>query len=721
VDEVIRVQDHWYVLAGSSRADDRARVLKHGETFGVFDRQGDIHHVGAQAQGLYHEGTRFLSRLELFVQDQRPILLNSAVTESNTLLSVDLTNPDLFAEGERAIPCDTVHIFRAKLLWEGVHYERVRLVNYGDRAYDLTVSFCFDADYADVFEVRGTRRARRGTLLPARRLKRGLLLGYRGLDRVTRRTRIEVSETPQRIADKQVYMGLHLVPRAPCDIHFTVACERDEEAPQALSYTRAWARSERAVRETREAVADVFTSNEQFNDWLNRSAADLHMLVTHTDTGAYPYAGVPWFSTPFGRDGIITALECLWRDPGLARGVLHLLAATQADAENAEQDAEPGKILHEARKGEMPELGEVPFLRYYGSVDATPLFVVLAGAYYQRTGDRPFLEAIWPNVERALAWMDQYGDGDGDGFVEYHRRSASGLVQQGWKDSDDSVFHADGALVEGPVALCEVQGYVYAAKQAAAELYRLFGETARAEALADAAQALKTQFNQRFWCEDIGTYALALDGRKQPCRVPSSNAGHCLFTGIADEEHARRVAESLTAPGSFSGWGIRTIAQGAARYNPMSYHNGSIWPHDNALIAQGFAAYGFKDKAVQVLTALFNASLFMDLNRLPELFCGFERLPGQGPTLYPVACSPQAWASGAVFYLLQACLGLSFAPEKPQLRFYHPQLPDYLHQIEIRNLRVGSGVVDLAFRRHPRDVGVNVLRKEGDVEIGVWV
>jgi len=717
--DIIEVEGKWYVLATSSRADDRSRVLKHGDTFSVYDRHGDAHHAGLAEQGLYHHGTRHLSVYTLTLEGMPPMLLNSTVSRDNNVLAVALTVPDVYRGGHLAIARGTAHVSRQAFLLEAVHYERLRCENYGPRPTRLTLELTFGADFADIFEVRGVRRERRGRLLAPELGPAGLTLAYIGLDGVRRSTRIAFSRRPAiEPASGLCRFALDLPPHGAETLELTVACIQDGEAA-VLDHGAAWRRIAQATAAAEEGAASVHSSNEQFNDWLNRSSADLRMLVTQTPHGPYPYAGVPWFSTVFGRDGIITAMQRLWLDPALARGVLAFLAEHQAQVLDATRDAEPGKILHEMRSGEMAAMSEVPFGRYYGTVDATPLFVLLAGRYYERTGDRPFIESIWPCIERALAWIEQFGDSDGDGFVEYQRNAEAGLVNQGWKDSDDSVFHHDGMPAAGPIALCEVQGYVYEAWLAAARLARLLGEAARARAHARDADELKARFNAAFWCEERAAFALALDGGKRPCAVVASNMGHALFTGVAESRYARRAAQTLMSPAMFAGWGVRTLAAGEARYNPMSYHNGSIWPHDNAIVASGLARYGFREEAARILTGLFDASLFMDLHRLPELMCGFERLPDQGPTSYPVACSPQAWASGAVFQLLESCLGLRFTRDKPQLRLHYPVLPAWLQSVEIRNLAVGAGSIDLELRRHERNVSVNVLRKDGGIDVAV--
>ena len=716
--QTLEAQALFPILATEPRADEQTRVLKHGESFAVFDRYGAIAPAGLGELGLYHEGTRFLSRLEVFLEERRPLLLSSTVRQDSALI-VDLTNPDFVDGKEVILPRETLHLFALSFLWEGAAYVRWRVRNYGLAPVDLRLGLVFAADYADIFEVRGMKRPRRGRPLPPSVGRDTVVLGYQGLDGVTRRTRLSFSEPPAELIESYALFRRRIGAHEEETFQLTVSFETGERKPRLFLFDDSLARSEERLRSQEECCAVVSTSNARFDEWVHRSAADLRMMLTETPHGLYPYAGIPWFSTVFGRDGIFTALEMLWMDPAPARGVLSFLAATQADALDPEKDAEPGKILHELRGGEMAALGEVPFGCYYGTVDATPLFIVLAGAYYERTGDLELIRSIWPNIERALAWIDEYGDQDGDGFVEYVRRSQTGLTTQGWKDSVDSVFHADGQLAEPPVALCEVQGYVWAARRHAAALARRLGRESVAEEQERKARELRERFEEQFWCEEIATYALALDGAKRPCRVITSNPGHCLFAGIASPGRARKVAASLMSATSFSGWGIRTLDASEKRYNPMSYHNGSIWPHDNAVIAHGMARYGLKDAAARVLTGLFDTSLHMDLQRMPELFCGFHRRPHEGPTRYPVACSPQAWAAGSVFLILQACLGLEIDATRRQIRFSHPELPPWLDRVELRDLRLGDAAVDLQIRRYPRDVAVSVSEKEGEVEVVV--
>src|SRR5213082_2752266 len=720
--EVLRIRNEFYIRSSSARVDVRTRVLKQGDMFAVFDRFGDVETFGTGELGLYYQDTRFLSRLTLKLGKDRPLLLSSTVREDNAVLAVDATNPDAWRDSEIVIPRGTVHVFRSKIIWQRTCHERLRVHNYGRAAVDISFAIEFDADFADIFELRGMNRERRGRRLETQVTKRGLVLAYEGLDNRFRRTRIVFDPAPTRLNESVATFQIRVESGKDASYRCAIACEVDGDSPAEIQpcYEKVVEEAATALEGLRAREPQIFTGNEQFNDWLNRSLADLHMMRTETPYGPYPYAGVPWFSTVFGRDGIITALQGLWFDPSVARGVLAYLAANQADAEKPGQDAQPGKVLHEMRDDEMAVLGEVPFRRYYGSIDATPLFVMLAGAYYKRTGDRAFVESIWSNVQRALQWIDHYGDADGDGFVEYSRRSKHGLIHQGWKDSQDSVFHSDGTLAEAPIALCEVQSYVYAAKLAASDLALLLGDSTAAQELKKQAESLRHRFEEIFWCEELSTYALALDGSKRPCRVRTSNAGHCLFAGIATEDHAQRVASTLTDETFLSGWGIRTVASSEARYNPMSYHNGSIWPHDNSLIAAGFARYGFKGSAAIILAGMMDASIFFDLHRLPELFCGFPRRPGEAPTLYPVACAPQSWASAAVFLLLEACLGLSVSASERRLTFSKPVLPRFLQQVTIRGLKVADGRADLLLTRHDAgDVGVNVLRREGALDVVV--
>jgi glycogen debranching enzyme len=710
----------FYIPATSSLAERRPRTLKHNDTFALFDHYGDILSGPGSPEGIFHKDTRALSRLTLAIEGRRPLLLSSTVQNNNAVLDVDLTNPDVFA-GERLIlPKDTLHIARAKFLWQACCHELLSLRNFGAERREFHLSLEFGVDFADLFEVRGFRRQRRGRI--DARVIDGCTVEfvYAALDRVERSTRIRFDPAPRTLTTGNAGFDVALDSRQRRAIFVQVTCDDRTDAPREdVRFFTAMRKVRGDLRRTSRRAAGIETSNSLFNEVLCRGMSDLTMLNTDTAQGPYPYAGIPWFSTAFGRDAIITAIQMLWVEPAIARGVLSYLAAHQAQAEDAFADAEPGKILHETRNGELAHLREVPFGRYYGSVDSTPLFVALAGLYWLRSRDRAAMERIWPAVKNALTWMERYGDRNGDGFVSYGRRQQSGLRNQGWKDSEDSVFHADGRLAEPPIALAEVQGYVYLARRLAARMARDLGEQALGSRLEMEARTLRERFEDRFWCEEIGFYALALDGLGQPCCVRASNGGQLLFTGIASRQRAAKLVEALFERDFFSGWGIRTLSAREVRYNPMSYHNGSVWPHDNALIALGLARYGWTTQVMQLSTALFNAAALMDLRRLPELFCGFGREPGRTPTLYPVACAPQAWSAATPFALLQACLGLEFDHAAAVIRLRRPHLPEFLDWMRVRNLRMADTRVELMVQRHRGEVAVSLLERDGPAELQV--
>ena len=712
------ISQQYYIATRSSPSDDRARVLKYGKMFAVFDRYGDIEPLGMGEQGIFFDGTRFLSELGLSLWQSRPLLLSSTVKSDNFVFTADLANVDVSEGEDVVVERGTIHLFRSKFLWRGVCYEEFQIDNYGRVPVDIPLYLAIFADFADIFEVRGTRREKRGRRLEDQIGRDSILLSYEGLDKVVRQTRVHSHPQPVQISSSGMNFEISLAAKQSVLLRLEISCNPKLTVP-LIGYSRAMVAAESELNAASARLCNISSSNDRFNRWVKRSVADVEMMTMGNPEHDYPYAGVPWFSTVFGRDGIITAMEMLWVNPRIAKGVLEFLAATQATELNPEVEAEPGKILHEMRKGEMAALGEVPFARYYGTVDATPLFIMLAGAYCEYTGDHGFIRTLWPHIDLALQWIDRYGDVDGDGFVEYARHGSKGLIQQGWKDSHDSIFYANGELAEAPIALCEVQGYVYAAKRAGAKISRILGDVDRANVLDNEAADLQIKFEEAFWCDDLSTYALALDGKKKACRVRASNAGHCLFTEIASPDKAQLVAHTLLSADFFTGWGVRTIGSEEVRYNPLSYHNGSVWPHDNAIIAAGMAKYGLRELAGKILMGLLDASSAVDLHRLPELFCGLDRREGEGPTLYPVACSPQAWAAGAVFMVLQACLGLSLDGSEKRMIFDRPYLPEGIPQLWIKNLRIDHGRADLFLDRHAGTVRVEVIEKQGDMKVVV--
>ena len=714
-----KLHETFAITAAVSLQDARRLILKHGDSFGVFDNYGDAISAPGSAEGLYHRDTRHLSNFTVTVEGARPMLLSSTLRDDNATLTCDLTNPDLFEDPERLkIEHDLIHLRRTRFLWQAGCFEKLSIRNFDDRRRRIQIGIAFAADFADLFEVRGAHRKQRGEALAPEVDDAVVTLSYVGLDKVRRSTTLRFDPKPATLSANRATYALDLDPRETLSIFIEIDCRQEDSArPPLRAFFIGLRDARRELRASSSRAASVETSNDIFNEAARRSIADLYMLMTRLPEGLYPYAGIPWFSAVFGRDAIITALEMLWLDPSIARGVLGHLAATQAVETDDAADAEPGKILHEARHGEMANLGEVPFRRYYGSVDSTPLFVMLAGEYLQRTADVETVGKLWPHIESALNWIERYGDRDGDGFVEYERRTGQGLANQGWKDSHDAIFHADGRLAEGPIALVEVQAYVYAAWQAAERIASRLEHVERAADFRKKSEAMRSRFDDWFFDPKLGTYILALDGGKNPCRVRASNAGHALFSGIAYQERAEPVVRTLMGSSCFCGWGIRTVASTEARYNPMSYHNGSVWPHDNALIAAGFARYGFRREAAKVFESLFSASTYVDLRRLPELFCGFPRQQTRGPTFYPVACMPQAWAAAAPLYLIQSCAGLAFDTDAQRVTFREPVLPPFLDEVILRGLRMKGGSADVALRRSDRHVIVDVLERRGSIGV----
>lgn len=669
-----------------------AFVLKDGDAFIISDGRGDI---GGAKDGLFINDTRWLSCLELRVAGHPPALLSASVSRDNVFFTANLTVDPLPVLGGTGPSTGVVHLERKRFLCEERLYERLTLTNYGDARAEVPLSLRFDADFHDTFEIRGTPRKARGERLPPRVLDGEVHISYEGLDDRDRVLRIAFSPAPVTVDGEHANFMVHVEPRHSVELHLELGPARSGTS-QAVTFRTAAARARRAMRSRERRGARITTSGRLFNAWVRKSRADLALLTTALETGPYPYAGIPWFSTPFGRDAIITSLQTLWLDPALARGVLSYLAHSQAREASAFRDAEPGKILHETRKSEMSVLREVPFERYYGGVDTTPLFVVLAGAYAARTNDLDFIDTLWDALKAAMAWIDSAMEATG--FLTYERGEATGLVNQGWKDSHDSVFHTDGELARGAIAMVEVQGYVRAAALAMANLARRRGEPAAADRWRARAKELRRAIEAKFWMPDRGFYGLALDGDGRLCSVLASNPGHLLYTGVPSAARARSVTACLLSSRFCTGWGIRTVAKGEARYNPMSYHNGTIWPHDTSLAAAGMARYGERTGVVRLLSGLFEAADQFGM-RLPELFCGFDRLPGEPPTAYPVACLPQAWAAASAFMMLQACLGVRIDGRRGQVHVDRPQLPIGIDQLRILDLAVGDARVDLVFQR----------------------
>jgi glycogen debranching enzyme len=723
------VGDRYYILASGVAADLPRLVLKHDDAFLVVDRRGDLPALPETEFGLYVDGTRFLHQLDLRLHDRRPLLLNATVSEDAVECAIELTNPDIVGVERIVHPAGSEHIdlpsralrvSRLLTLYANRLYQTVTIESFAPVTHQLDLTWRFASDFADVFEVRGYQRRRRGRVLPEHGSEMSWELGYLGIDDVTRTTRLEFDPAPARLQGGAALYTLTIPPGGRVEMTVTVtAVTNGAPGSPGVSRSDAVMQRRREVARLRNDAATVSTDHQVFNSWCERARRDLHLLLTETPDGVIPYAGIPWYVAPFGRDSLITALQVLPFEPEVARGTLRLLGRYQATIDDAFTDQEPGKIFHEYRRGELAACREIPFVPYYGTVDATPLFIMLLAEHLRWTGDIDLARELWPAAERALAWMTAPGRGDRPGYLVYERRSPVGLEHQGWKDSHDAIMHASGELAPPPIALIEAQGYAYAAWLSAAELAVALGRGDLAPAYRERAERLRERVETDFWMADEEFYALALDGRGRPCRVISSNPGHALWTRIVSRGRAEAVSQRVMAEDMYTGWGLRTLSAGERLYNPMSYHNGSVWPHDTAIVAVGMLRYGLVEPFMALMTGLFQAVHHFEGFRMPELFCGFSRVSGHGPTRYPVACSPQAWSAGVVFQLVAAMLGLAPDAAEKRLTLDRPRLPPWLSWLEIRGLRLAKARLDLRVSQGQEGAAVELLAREGHAEVVV--
>ena len=703
-----------------------ALAIKHDRLFLLTDQQGNIAPPGNCSLGLFEDDTRILSHYEIRAAGTPQARLSTQIVQPY-LAQIDLAVTDHAFGGNSWDPKHAIFLKR-ELILEDSLIERLTLTNYLIRPIDYWLELHVGCDFADIFEVRGWKREHRGEYFQPSVSSNAIGFAYRGRDGQRIDSQIQFRVTPNAIEAHCARWAFPLEPGVPVQLEWEVRGTHSRSVPLVVD---GHAFEERGTRLTseyerwRSRCSKWKSDVEVFDATLTRATDDLRSLFIGAKGDEVISAGIPWYSTAFGRDSIIASLETLALNPRIALDTLSYLARHQGTKENPYTEEQPGKIMHELRRGEMARSGEIPHVPYYGTIDATPLWLILLHETWRWTGDDALVRRLLPNARRALEWIDRFGDIDGDGFVEYARTSDRGLVNQGWKDSGDGVPFPDGRLPQPPIALIEVQGYVYDAKVRMAALFRHAGEHEEAQRLDAEAERLRARVTEEFWLEELGTFALALDGEKCPLPTVTSNAGHLLWSRLPDAEHARRLAATLLAPDMFCGWGIRTLSSRHPVFNPMSYHDGSVWPHDNALIVMGLSHYGLSATALPVVTATQDAAATARLNRLPELYCGMNRSGASQPVQYPVSCSPQAWASGALFMMLQGVLGILADAPAGALHIRNPVLPMSLAELTVTDLRVGSGCVSLHFGRRGSQTIVNVLEVESSerslrvqVEIG---
>lgn len=690
-----------------------ALIIRERGAFLLTDPDGNVPPGNKQGFGIYHADTRHLSTYHFNLNGSAPVVLLSTAEVGYAMEQV-MTNPTMTTDDGRNVARGSIEIRRQRVMAEIVE-ERLSVTNFNSFPVTLRLLYEFGADFADIFDVRGYERERHGRMHAVEKGERSIHYSYTGIDDRKRSTQVDFDATPDYLDESSAMFRIVLGRRESASLRITVAL--DDHKPQVTQINRFDAVAN-AHREWAEECTQVVTDNEFFNRVIARSLSDVRMLWTQNVAGeSYPAAGTPWFDALFGRDSCILSMQMLAYRPELARATLRLLAKWQGTKLDPTHDEEPGKILHELRFDELSSAGELPYGPYYGSIDSTPLFLMLIAEYYEWTADLRFVRELLPAIRAAVRWMEEDGDPQGTGYLSYEKRSAKGLVNQGWKDSFDAVPNTNGTLAPPPIALAEVQGYAYAARRRLAPILDRLNETKLASKLRTDADTLRHNFNQEFWMPDERFYAMALDGERRPVGSVSTNPAHCLWSGLVDLPRAGAVASRLLDEDMFSGWGLRTLTRANPRFNPLGYHLGTVWPHDNSIAAMGFKMYGFEDELNRVATALFDASVAFPYFRLPELFGGEARSAHNSPVPYPVACRPQSWAAGAFPLITQAMLGLKAEAPSKRLRIVNPRLPSWLNSVQVRGLRVGGGSVTLQYRRSGRSTNVEVQKVTGGIDV----
>jgi glycogen debranching enzyme len=707
------------------RSIAHAVVIKSEDLFFLSEADGSVPLTAGHGFGLYYHDCRVLGGYEVTIGGRKLEALVKNVEHGDKAV-IGLSNPDLKTLNGQTLMKNQLEIkWTRRVSSDDIAlYDTIRFHSLAPVPTAFRVGFAFRSEFEDVFMIRGLFQSRRGEILPPEWHGDALQLGYAGADDVLRLTRIAFRPQPLRAEGTRALFEVHLLPKETRDLHVSIfVSESDAKQRSASTRVSVPTREHPAtaavanLEEGRRTTASFTSDSRLLNTVMNRSMCDLSMLRSHVDRVAYFAAGVPWFVALFGRDSIITAMQTLAIDPRIAEETLRLLARYQGTTVDPAREEEPGKILHELRVGEMARLREVPHTPYYGTIDATPLWLILLEQHAAWTGRLDLFTELQPQVEAALGWLDRHGDPDGDGYLEYDCKIEKGLANQGWKDSGDCIVNRDGTLATPPIALVELQGYTYQAKCAMASLYQRAGQETRAHELLSQAKKLREAFNRDFWVAD-GYYALALHAAgKRQAAVLSSNAGHTLWSGIATESQARQTADHLMSPAMFSGWGIRTLSGSELAYNPMGYHLGTVWPHDNSMIANGFRRYGYDDEALRVFGGLMDAAMHFDSFRLPELFGGFHREDYGVPVNYPVACQPQAWAAGTIPYMVTTLLGLQPEAFEQRLRVVRPIFPENVHRMELRGIAVGAARASLMFERLDGRIEMTILEVDGELEI----